>query len=333
MKNNFKVILVIIGAFIGAGFASGKEIYTFFCIYGKNGIISLCISTFLFSIVVYKALNIIKEKNIKNYNNFLSFIIKRNNKYLKALINNIINILILISFFIMIAGFGSYFNQEYGINNYVGSGFLALISYIVLKNGTNRLVKINQILVPIIIGSIFIIGILLIKKSQLIIIENNINRGFLKSGILYSSYNSIMIIPILVTVKDYINSKKSIFFISMVSGIIVFVLSIFMFFLLNNNSYELQNIDIPMIYILNGNIILKNIYGVVILLAISTTAISLGSAFIKNVSDNKNNYPHIAKIICIVAVVVSLFGFSNLINLLYPIFGYIGIVQILKLFI
>ena len=30
MRNNLKIVVVILGAFIGAGFASGKEIYTFF---------------------------------------------------------------------------------------------------------------------------------------------------------------------------------------------------------------------------------------------------------------------------------------------------------------
>lgn len=32
-------IFVIIGVIIGAGFASGKEIYTFFFVYGEKGII------------------------------------------------------------------------------------------------------------------------------------------------------------------------------------------------------------------------------------------------------------------------------------------------------
>lgn len=36
MKNNFKIISVIIGTLIGAGFASGQEIYLFFFNYGIN---------------------------------------------------------------------------------------------------------------------------------------------------------------------------------------------------------------------------------------------------------------------------------------------------------
>ena len=181
MKNSFKVIFVIIGAFIGAGFASGREIYTFFCIYGKKGVIGLCISTFIFSLVVYKSLSIIKENNIENYKDFLNIIIKNNNKYLKQILNNVINVLMLISFFIMIAGFGAYFNQEYGINNYLGSGILAFISYLILRKKNNSFIRISQILVPIMIFSIFLIGIMLVNKNLSLTVENRIEKDFIKN--------------------------------------------------------------------------------------------------------------------------------------------------------
>ena len=44
MKNILKICFVIIGTIIGAGFASGKEIYTFFNIYKVEGLIGLIIS-------------------------------------------------------------------------------------------------------------------------------------------------------------------------------------------------------------------------------------------------------------------------------------------------
>lgn len=44
MKNILKICFVIIGTIIGAGFASGKEIYTFFNIYGPKGFLGLIIS-------------------------------------------------------------------------------------------------------------------------------------------------------------------------------------------------------------------------------------------------------------------------------------------------
>ena len=70
MINNLKVIFVIIGTLIGAGFASGKEIYTFFFSHGEKGIISIIISSILIGIIIYDVLQIINKKEIKKYENF-----------------------------------------------------------------------------------------------------------------------------------------------------------------------------------------------------------------------------------------------------------------------
>ena len=141
-----------------------------------------------------------------------------------------------------------------------------------------------------------------------------------------------MLIPVLTTVKNYLKNKKQIFYISIISGIIILLLLLIMFFILNSNTKNMTDIDMPIVYILQDNIWLKNLYGIIILFSIFTTAISLGSGFLKNASKTKQSYTQIAKIMCITSVIVSQIGFSNLINLLYPIFGYIGILQIIKLF-
>ena len=67
MKNIIKIILVIIGTSIGAGFASGKEIYVFFTQYGKIGIIGMAISSILLGLVIFITLQCIKKFNITNY--------------------------------------------------------------------------------------------------------------------------------------------------------------------------------------------------------------------------------------------------------------------------
>ena len=76
---------------------------------------------------------------------------------------------------------------------------------------------------------------------------------------------------------------------------------------------------------------LKIVYGFIILGSIFTTSISLGTSFLQNTSKNEKSYTQIAIIMCITSVLVSKIGFSNLINFLYPIFGYLGFIQILFL--
>ena len=67
MKNIFKVVFVIIGTLIGAGFASGQEIYLFFFSYGIKGIIGIIVSSILMGIIIYKTLVIVDTFDVKNY--------------------------------------------------------------------------------------------------------------------------------------------------------------------------------------------------------------------------------------------------------------------------
>ena len=67
-------VFTIIGSIIGAGFASGQEIYLFFYKFGKNGLYGLLLCSFLISFVIYKVLKIIFEKDIDSYRNFLNII-------------------------------------------------------------------------------------------------------------------------------------------------------------------------------------------------------------------------------------------------------------------
>ena len=337
MKNILKVVFVIIGTLIGAGFASGQEIYTFFFSYGVEGLIGILISSLILGLVIYKTLQIVQKYKIKTYKEFLEVFIKPKNNgnffNLKNIINIIINIFILITFFIMIAGFGAYFEQELEINKLIGSAILAILSYIIFTTSVKGVVKVNEILVPILIVFITIIGLINLKSIDLFNIQNYVIRtnesNSILSGILYASYNSILLIPVLITLKDYLKDKKQIKIISILTTFIILLLAIILFLLLIKVDVDITKLEMPIVYVVSNMFIgLKTVYGFIILGSILTTSISLGTSFLQNTSKNKKSYTQIAIIMCITSVIVSQIGFSNLINLLYPIFGYLGLIQI-----
>lgn len=335
MKNVLKVVFVIIGTLIGAGFASGQEVYLFFFSCGMKGLIGILISSIIIGVVIYSTFNILNKYKINTYKDFLNILIPKNTK-LKIIANFIINIFILITFFIMIAGFGAYFEQEIGINRLVGSLILAIITFIVFMTSIKGVVKVNELIVPILIGFIFIIGIISIKNIHILNLENYVIRtnytNFALSAVLYSSYNSILLIPVLITLNNYVKNKKQIFYISFISAIVTILLSVIIFLLLVRVDVDISKLEMPVVYVVSNMFkILRYIYGVIILGSIFTTAISLGVSFLQNTAKNKKGYTQISIIMCITSVIISKFGFSNLVSLLYPIFGYLGLIQILRL--
>ena len=74
-----------------------------------------------------------------------------------------INIFILVSFYIMIAGFGAFFEQEMELNKIIGSIILAILSAIVFFTSVKGVLKVSEFIVPILI---ICISIKLMKKTS-----------------------------------------------------------------------------------------------------------------------------------------------------------------------
>ena len=325
------ITLVIIGALIGAGFASGQEIFSFFYIYGKNGIYGILIMSILIGIFIYKSLKIIYQKQVYNYNDFLNLFIK--NTKIRNVILWIVNVLLLVSFYIMVAGFGAYFEQEIGINIIIGSIVLNLLCVIVFFSNIKGVLKASNLIVPFLIFFIFFIGIKNIVQIRTIDFYQMKNNWIL-SMLIYNSYNFILLMPVLISLKKQITKEKNIKKVSILVTIIILILSINIFFLLlNANIKEIENQEMPIVYIISNYFNkYKKIYAFIVLASIFTTAISVGIGFLQNISKNSNSYPQFVLFMCITSLLMSNIGFSKLLNFIYPVFGYIGILQIVIIF-
>lgn len=328
------VLFSIIGALIGAGFASGQEMYLFFYKYGIFGILGLILCSALIGIVIYKTFTIIHKKNINNYQEFLDVIFhhkNKKNKYmnLSYITNIIINAFLLITFYIMISGFGAYFEQEFNISRTIGAIILAGISFLILLKDIEGVAKANGIIVPALILIILIISFINIKTVHISSIPLNFNFTWIIQSIIYCCYNMILVVPILVGLKKYIKNKNQIFTISVLSGVIVFILAISIFLLLTKVDVNFESLQMPAVYAIDQNFPqFRVIYGIVILLSIFTTAISIGISFLKNVVKDNKYFPLFVGIMCISSVLISNIGFSNLVKILFPVFGYLGIAEI-----
>lgn len=79
MKNNclkcsFLLSCTFLGAVIGAGFASGREIAEFFLPFGKWGILGLFTACFVLAFCFYAVTKTVAENNIKNTYEYLEYI-------------------------------------------------------------------------------------------------------------------------------------------------------------------------------------------------------------------------------------------------------------------
>ena len=229
----------------------------------------------------------------------------------------------------MVAGFSAYFYQEFNIPKIITSIIIVILCYITFMRNIEGIAKVNAIIIPILILIVLALGI---KASTGNIIRNmdmdNIFPSFnwILKSIEYASYNSILLIPILISLKKYSNNNEK--KISIISSGIFCVLSLIIYLLMFKIN-DINNIELPLVYIAGQyGSIFKITYSLVIVFAIYTTMISAGYGFLNNTTKNKSNYKKMALFICLSAIFISYFSFSELVNLAYPIFGVLGFFQI-----
>lgn len=90
------------------------------------------------------------------------------------IINFIINAFLLITFWVMCAGFAAFFKQELGINTLISGSLFALFSYFLLNKDTKGVFILNWILIPIMIAILVMLGIKGIESNLYMTqIQNN----------------------------------------------------------------------------------------------------------------------------------------------------------------
>ena len=325
----FKIIFVLIGTFVGAGFASGKEVFNFFTIFSFNGIISILLFSFLLFLLINKCLNIKTNLKLKSYNEFIFYLEKKYKFFNHRFFLFIINIFLASSFYIMIAALSSLFDYQFNIAKLITITWCVFICYFIFyKKNINFIYIINSILMPILI--LFIISLCLFNTNlnNINFYETNNSSNILTAifmGLLYFSYNSLLLIPIVFDLK--ITEKNNNFKISLIFSLIILLLT-FLINLLLLSFYNLVcDLELPILFISNSSIkIFSYLYFFIILSAIFTTMVSSGYSFVSNF--NKNNFKIKLITFLLFSFVFCVFSFSSLINFFYPLFGLIGFTQI-----
>lgn len=193
----------------------GKELYLFFYRYGIYGIFGIFLSTLLTSILLYQAFHFITSHSIVSYKDFINKLFSQSNISslpinkgrfdFATFFHTIITFFLVVSFFIMIAGFGAYFKQEFNVSPLLGSSILALFCLFLFHKNIEGILKVNSFLIPVLIVLIIYFAIRsgssLLPFSLYEFISYSPDWKWILDSILYSSYNSILLIPIMIPLR------------------------------------------------------------------------------------------------------------------------------------
>lgn len=328
LVNILSIALIYCGAVFGAGFASGREIFSFFSCYKTWGIVSSVLAGFLFSFFGYFICKYAKEKKIQNAEEYFLRLFPKN---IARFFSFIINAFLVLSFCIMITGCGTLFAEQFKLPSVLGAVFSLVVCFIVLKNKVSGLEIFNFVSTPFMILGVIFLCILCFKLPKATPLGNEGAVVPLISGLLYVSYNMVSAVAVLVSVAKIGQNARQSAFGGMLGGVLIAVPLALLSTILAYH-WEVATAPMPFFWLIYSNFpILSFICSLVLYFAMMTTAVSSGVSVLANVENKKSG--KYALLLCLLAFLISFLPFAQLVLTVYSAFGFIGVVLIARIFI
>ncbi len=348
MKNKFTtsnawhIALVLVGTVVGAGFASGAEILTYFAKYGEAGLWATGLSGLFFFLGTYGTLKIAYEHGNTEYGAFAETIA---GKWLGIMLDALVSLSMLLGYGVMLAGSGAVFLQQWNVPEWVGSLFMAVVSVVTLRFGSKGIMTVNRFLTPILIGGIILLSVYSIfaavsttEAARLSLQPLSIftarpvkNMGAaLGDAAVYASYNMLGAGAVLTGLTKYLKSSREAYVTGILAALILVLLTFALGLATFLNYDTIVNIPIPALELLRNHRLWQKVYVVVLLGAMYTTAGSNGFGFLSRIQTIwPNKRGELCIIITVIALLLSRMGFGDLVAKGYRFFGYLGIGQML----
>lgn len=323
MKNIISISFVFIGLVIGAGFASGREIFEYFCLPTQTDFIGTLIAAIGFGATCYIIMQLSQKCNTENFDGLIRNITGR----FAPMVQIFMTLFMFCGFFIMMSACGVLAEETFNIPSFYGILFLALVCFVVFSFNIKGLVIFNTILVPIMIsGMVYICLVSTLATLPVFASFEEIKTTPITSSLCYVSYNTITAGAVLVPLSKYA-TKKQIAISSIISGTILGIL-IFIGWISMNRIQGLSGYEMPLLELAaRENDVAKKLYTLVLFMALCTTAVSHGFGILSKFSFSKTSHRIIAATtLCVTAIPFAGFGFSSLVSNIYSAFGYIGFI-------
>lgn len=339
---NIKAVLRCAGGFvawvIGSGFATGQEVLQFFTSYGWNSywIILINLIGFLFVGTVLLTTGY-EHRETEHFEQFQHYCGKK----LGVFYSWLIPISLLPVMAVLISGAGATLSEYYGLNHYVGALIMAVAILVAYFIGFNRLVSVLSFVGPSIIAFCLIIGIITVLKDydnfdqirsfEPLLAEVQSSAHWLISAILYISYNFLCGSVYYTQLGKTTTSIKE----ARTGAILGAILLLTAITVINTaillNGGETAGLAIPNLYLAKKiSWIFGAVFSVFLVMGIfSACSAMMWTVCSKFSTGHKKKDRFIAFSVAGGTFLLGLFSFGDLIGVIYPIIGYLGLIYII----
>lgn len=325
------VAALYVGTIMGAGFASGREGWQFFGIFGMKGYIGLIFATLMFAII---GMIICYIACTKGTDDIAVVIVGEEHPVIGKIISTAISLMLYPVIISMSAAGGSFLNQQFGVHRAVGAAIIIFLVIFTILGDFERISKVFKKIVPI----LFVIDVALcaivsfsdIKQSGATegFTPSNMAPNWLIAAVVFVTYNAIALTPILGTAAINSKDRKHAVIGAGLGGLLLGILTIVLVTALRKDMAFSDSMDLPMLaYSQRISWVTNLLFGGVLFAAIYSAATSVFYGFTVMIPEGPKKKPIIV-VATLMGFLGSLTGFKVIVSFLYPFEGYIGVVII-----
>jgi len=365
LKSVFQAAAVYVTSIVGAGFATGEEIKTFFTSHGKNAPFSILLATTLFCAL---GAAVLSKANKEKSNTLDDLLLPRVGPWPAKIIKLLMALFQLLVFIIMQAGLITML-QAAGLPELLAYFIVVPIMVFLISSDIRRVVLVNSLLAPAIIAGIISTSaaLILLKGIELrganlsqiaaaitcfsdrdlaLAITCSSGKTFLLNGrywllspILYVSYNSLLFLPILSGTGKNLPSPARATSAGILGGALTGLMALsvhlalrFHWDIVGNSGLPAAN-EIPMVYLgFTLGRVAGIAYSIVVFFSMICSATISGHGTLNRLAKRLPlRRITISTLLSMLGIPLSWLGFGSLIETFYPIFGAAGIFVMLIL--
>lgn len=334
----FKTCLLFAGTMLGAGFASGQELLYFFITYGSMGIYGIVTAGIFFSLLGYRLLKLSNQFATPDYTLFIK---KLCGNRFGFMINLLLGFFLFTILQLMLIAAGTICRDYFYFPFAIGYVSLSLLILTLALFGVQGIMKVNLIATPFFAIIIFVVcfssihyhGFSASLFEHTISLSNQPAPHWLLSCLLYASYNLSLSLPLLVPLGTKIKSNQTRFWGSIFGATLLMSLAVCITFTILLHCPYILDSQIPMLDIsCSQNELHSFLYLIIFLLAIFTTSLSCLYGCASQLQKHTNfSYPVCLIFLLIISFFFMNFEFSQIIQTIFPLFGYLTLFIMIKL--
>lgn len=335
--NFINIALIYVGAIMGAGFASGREIWQFFGVFGTDGYWGILIVMLLFSLVGILSAMIAARIGSCHMGDI---IVPAGNMFLSELVSRFMALMLFTVIIAMSAAGGALFNQQFGISRAAGGAVITIMVIVTVIGGFERLSGVFKKMMPVLLSAVIIVCIAVILSDMPKIGREDIEikpaviagNNFL-APMVYLSYNMLAIIPIVAASAVKATNRKHVIMGGGLGGIFLGLLAFALVTAMLSDPKFSHQSDMPMLAFSSRiGPAVNFVYTLVMLFAIYASATGNFYGFTTKIREDKYKKLKIV-LSAIIGFLFGLLGFREVVAYMLPVEGYLGFAILLMLFI